>query len=251
MPTVLIVDDSLSVRKVAERMLKEAGFEVDLAANGEAALAWLSTHQPDLVIADVIMPDMSGFEVCAFIRTQARMATMPVLLFSGFVDDDVTRKAAACKADGVVKKPFQAASLCEQVMALLAARAPQGVRVESLAPERPVPAVAMAVPKPPSPAPVWVATPTAAAQVEGEQRMLREAGQRLEISVAEQAKRLAELERQVQDLHHRLAEEEKRTVELRARLAGLEPAVAASTHLLQALTEFARQALKSPERGRP
>ena len=122
MPIILVVDDSLSVRKVAERMLREAGLDVALAANGEDAMTWLSGNQPDLVIADVIMPDKSGFEVCAFVRAQASLANTPVLLISGFVDDEVTRQAEACRADGVVKKPFQGASLRERVVALLATR---------------------------------------------------------------------------------------------------------------------------------
>src|SRR5713101_6592485 len=119
MPTILVADDSLSVRKVAERQLIEAGLEVALVANGEEALTWMSNQRPDLVIADVIMPDKSGFEVCAFIRAHASLSDTPVLLVSGFVDDEVTRQAVACQADGVIKKPFQGASLREQVLGLL------------------------------------------------------------------------------------------------------------------------------------
>src|SRR6266849_4831474 len=119
MPTVLIADDSLSVRKVAERLLLEAGLEVALAANGEEALTWMSNKRPDLVIADVIMPDKSGFEVCAFIRSHASLSDTPVLLVSGFVDDEITRQAAACLADGIIKKPFQGKALREQVLGLL------------------------------------------------------------------------------------------------------------------------------------
>ena len=135
MPIILVVDDSLSVRKVAERMLKEAGLDVALAANGEEALAWLSTNQPDLVIADVIMPDKSGFEVCAFVRAQASLANTPVLLISGFVDDEVTRQAEACRADGVIKKPFQGAALRERVLDLLSARKEQEAPAAAPAPE--------------------------------------------------------------------------------------------------------------------
>mgnify|MGYP001606605018 FL=1 len=234
MPIILVVDDSLSVRKVAERMLREAGLEVALAANGEEALAWLSTNQPDLVIADVIMPDKSGFEVCAFVRAQANMANTPVLLISGFVDDEVTRQAEACRADGVIKKPFQGASLRERVMALLSARKEQEVPVAApalempvlapepeitlpVAPPAPVPAPApelvlempalapepeIALPVgPPSPDLAPLATPmsvAATAQLEEEVQALRAATQGLEARVAEQEKGLAQLERQLQ-----------------------------------------------------
>lgn len=234
MPTILVADDSLSVRKVAERMLREAGLEVALAANGEEAMAWMSTNQPDLVIADVIMPDKSGFEVCAFVRAQANLANTPVLLISGFVDDEVTRQAAACRADGVIKKPFQGASLREQVMAMLSARKEQAVPAAApvlempvIAPEPeitlpvvpPVPATAPelvlevpviapeleialpVMPPSPVPAPAPVAAPmpvTATAQMEEETQALRAATQGLEARVAEQEKGLAQLERQLQ-----------------------------------------------------
>ena len=122
MPKVLVADDSIAVRKVAERLLTEAGFGVTLAANGEEALAYLAKEKPDLVVSDVIMPDKSGYEVCAFVRAQRGTATTPVLLISGIVNDEVTKQAESCHADGVLKKPFQGTSLKDRVIELLAKR---------------------------------------------------------------------------------------------------------------------------------
>ena len=122
MPNVLIADDSIAVRKVAERLLIEAGMAVTLAANGEEALAYLAKETPDLVVSDVIMPDKSGYEVCAFVRARRALANTPVLLISGIVNDEVTRQAESCHADGVLKKPFQGTSLKDRVLELLAQR---------------------------------------------------------------------------------------------------------------------------------
>jgi len=122
MPKVLIADDSIAVRKVAERLLTEAGLGVTLAANGEEALAYLAKERPDLVVSDVIMPDKSGYEVCAFIRGNPALATTPVLLISGIVNDEVTKQAESCRADGVLKKPFQGTSLKDRVLELMAKR---------------------------------------------------------------------------------------------------------------------------------
>jgi DNA-binding response OmpR family regulator len=122
MPKVLVADDSIAVRKVAERLLTEAGFGVTLAANGEEALAYLAKEKPDLVVSDVIMPDKSGYEVCAFVRAQSALANTPVLLISGIVNDEVTKQAESCHADGVLKKPFQGTSLKDRVIELLAKR---------------------------------------------------------------------------------------------------------------------------------
>lgn len=122
MPKILIADDSIAVRKVAERLLTEAGLGVTLAANGEEALAYLAKERPDVVVSDVIMPDKSGYEVCAFIRGSATLAATPVLLISGIVNDEVTRQAESCRADGVLKKPFQGTSLKDRVLELIAKR---------------------------------------------------------------------------------------------------------------------------------
>lgn len=284
MPTILVADDSLSVRKVAERMLVEAGLEVALAANGEEAMSLASSRKPDLIIADVIMPDKSGFEVCAYIRAQASLTNTPVLLVSGFVDDEVTRQAEACRADGVIKKPFQGAMLRERVMELLSSRkapeAPAAAPAPELVLEMPaiapapelvleMPAIAPApeitipaAPPIPPPAPTVTAAPAAAGapavQLAGEMRTLRETIQRLEGRLAEQGKDLVRLEQQLQasregaagavtkaqSLEARLAEAEKQSAELRQRLADLEPAAASAKQLLQMLVEFARQTIK-------
>ena len=122
MANVLIADDSIAVRKVAERLLIEAGFGVTLAANGEEALAYLAKETPDLVVSDVIMPDKSGYEVCAFVRARRALANTPVLLISGIVNEEVTKQAESCHADGVLKKPFQGTSLKDRVIELLAKR---------------------------------------------------------------------------------------------------------------------------------
>ncbi len=120
MSKILVADDSIAVRKVAERLLIEAGFEVVLAANGDEALACLAKDGVDVIVCDVIMPDKSGYEVCAFVRNQPRLAAIPVLLISGIVNDEVTQQAQACQADGVLKKPFQGTSLKDKVSELLA-----------------------------------------------------------------------------------------------------------------------------------
>ncbi|MDH4082361.1 MAG: response regulator [Nitrospira sp.] len=122
MPKILIADDSIAVRKVAERLLTEAGLGVTLAANGEEALAYLAKERPDLVVSDVIMPDKSGYEVCAFVRGNPTLAMTPVLLISGIVNDEVTKQAESCRANGVLKKPFQGTSLKDRVLELMAKR---------------------------------------------------------------------------------------------------------------------------------
>lgn len=122
MPKILVADDSIAVRKVAERLLTEAGLGVTLAANGEEALAYLAKERPDVIVSDVIMPDKSGYEVCAFVRGHSALSATPVLLISGIVNGEVTKQADLCRANGVLKKPFQGTSLKDRVLELLARR---------------------------------------------------------------------------------------------------------------------------------
>ena len=161
MPKVLIADDSMAVRKVAERLLVQAGLEVALASSGEEALAWLAKERADVIISDVIMPGRSGYDVCTFVRSQAGLADTPVLLISGIVNDEVAKQVELCRANGVLKKPFQGSSLQDKVKELLAQRQ----QAAPPAPPQPVPAPAAAAPTfapppaAPEPMPVAAAAP--------------------------------------------------------------------------------------------
>ena len=156
MPKVLIADDSMAVRKVAERLLVQAGLEVALASSGEEALAWLAKERADVIISDVIMPGRSGYDVCTFVRSQAGLADTPVLLISGIVNDEVAKQVELCRANGVLKKPFQGSSLQDKVKELLAQR-------PAAAPAAPPPPAALAFTAPPSPPPAPEPVPVAAA----------------------------------------------------------------------------------------
>lgn len=163
MPKVLIADDSMAVRKVAERLLVQAGLEVALASSGEEALAWLAKERADVIISDVIMPGRSGYDVCTFVRSQAGLADTPVLLISGIVNDEVAKQVELCRANGVLKKPFQGSSLQDKVKELLTQRqqaAPAASPLEP-APAVATPAFTMSA-SPPSPAPVPEPMPVAA-----------------------------------------------------------------------------------------
>lgn len=156
MPKVLIADDSMAVRKVAERLLVQAGHEVALASSGEEALAWLAKEKADVIISDVIMPGRSGYDVCTFVRSQAGLADTPVLLISGIVNDEVTKQVEQCRANGVLKKPFQGSSLQDKVKELLGQRQPAASVAPSPPPQPDAVAAALSVPtSPPPPAPAF------------------------------------------------------------------------------------------------
>src|SRR5262245_53482168 len=171
MPKVLVVDDSLSVRKVVEKALEGRGLQVLAAASGGEAIEMLERDRPDVVICDVVLPDGEGYQICEYVRSHAVMGTTPVMLISGIDNGTVQARAAEVRSDEVMFKPFGVDDLICKIDRLLQSRANDSATREngSTLPEReraPAPAspapVAPAIrvaPPAPSVAPVTAATP--------------------------------------------------------------------------------------------
>ena len=138
MPKVLVVDDSLSVRKVVQRALESKRIEVLSAAAGSESIEQIAREAPDLIVCDVIMPDMDGYQICDFVKKHPTLGHTPVLLISGIVNGTVLERAAKVRSDDVMRKPFAADELLH--------------RIESLLPAAGRPAAVAAVPAPAAPA---------------------------------------------------------------------------------------------------
>lgn len=125
MPQIFIVDDSVSVRKALEITLRKQALQTLCAVSGEEALETLLGEQPalDLLMVDVIMPGMSGLELCSTLRAQARYQGVPIILMSGTVDDAVRAHARDVGANAVLRKPFRPEELLPLVSELLRAAA--------------------------------------------------------------------------------------------------------------------------------
>jgi CheY-like chemotaxis protein/predicted regulator of Ras-like GTPase activity (Roadblock/LC7/MglB family) len=160
MMNVLVVDDSLSVRKVVERTLGSHGLRVLSVGSGTEAKAAIERDQPDLVICDVILPDVDGFEICGFVKTHARLAKTPVLLMSGIVNAKVADQAARVHANDLMCKPFAADELLRKTAALLASKANSLSRASGATPRIPPPEAAAS--RPPEAAPAHRPEPTRA-----------------------------------------------------------------------------------------
>lgn len=118
---VLVVDDSLSVRRAIERMLSPKGWTVTVATDGGEALERLSRERPDLIVCDVVLPEVDGYEVCRFVRGRSDLAGVPVLLISGVSSPEVEERALSAGADGVLPKPFTAESLWMRIEGIVGA----------------------------------------------------------------------------------------------------------------------------------
>lgn len=120
---VLVVDDSTSVRKVLEKLLMTRGLQVVSSENAEQGLEAVGRDTPNLVIADVVMPGMSGFELCQLLKLNKRTQDIPVILISGIVNDGVISQAQQAGAFDVVSKPFTPDDLFPKVDRALKAQA--------------------------------------------------------------------------------------------------------------------------------
>jgi DNA-binding response OmpR family regulator len=121
-PRILIVDDEPNIVISLEYLMKREGWETVVAADGEAALAALEKTPPDLVILDVMLPRMNGFEVCRLIRADPRWASLRILMLTAKGRDTEVEKGLGLGADAYVTKPFSTKDLVAQIRALLATR---------------------------------------------------------------------------------------------------------------------------------
>ena len=115
--SILIVDDDRDLADLVERILTEGGYQVTKAYDGNSALVFLEDHEPDLVILDIILPDLDGFELLKRIRG---LYDIPVIMFTIRTDISSLRKAIEGGADDYIKKPFRRSELLTLVKAKLA-----------------------------------------------------------------------------------------------------------------------------------
>jgi DNA-binding response OmpR family regulator len=115
--TILLADDSVTIRKIVELTFGETDIRVESVASGREALERFRDLRPDLVLADVVMPGPSGYEVCRAIKASDR--PVPVLLLAGTFEPFDAVQARECGSDGHVTKPFDSRQLVERVEMLL------------------------------------------------------------------------------------------------------------------------------------
>src|SRR5580692_10184170 len=102
---VLLADDSPHAQRLGERILRDEGHEVITVSDGLVAMLRLKDAHPDLIIADISMPEGSGYELCEYVKKTGKE---PVFLTAGAVESVDESEVARVQADGVLKKPFEA-----------------------------------------------------------------------------------------------------------------------------------------------
>lgn len=117
--TVLSVDDERDVTDLVHFHLKRAGFNVLTAANGRQALSLIESRRPDLVLLDLMLPDIDGFGVCEILRRQPETATVPIIIVTAWSTSDARHLGLELGALDYLTKPFSPKELVERVQRTL------------------------------------------------------------------------------------------------------------------------------------
>jgi chemosensory pili system protein ChpA (sensor histidine kinase/response regulator) len=124
-PLALVVDDSITMRRVTQRLLERNGFRVVTARDGIDAIGVLQDHRPDIILLDVEMPRMDGYEFARHVRSQTGLAGVPIIMVTSRVSDKHRARAIEVGVNDYLGKPYQERELLQAVNALL------GVAVDS------------------------------------------------------------------------------------------------------------------------
>ncbi|GAP62864.1 hypothetical protein ARMA_1287 [Ardenticatena maritima] len=121
-PRVLIVDDEPNIVISIEFLMRQAGYDVQVAHSGEDAMALISTNPPDLVILDIMLPGIDGFEVCQWIREHQEWDDVKIVMLTAKGRDVEISKGFALGANAYITKPFSTRHLVEEVQRVLRER---------------------------------------------------------------------------------------------------------------------------------
>ena len=118
-PSILIVDDEHYIVTSLSYVMKNAGFDVSSAADGEEALEKITATRPDLVILDVMLPKLDGFEVCEAVRANSDLNSVRIVMLTAKGRDSERRKGLDLGADDYLTKPFSTRDILDRAKELL------------------------------------------------------------------------------------------------------------------------------------
>ncbi len=119
LPRILVVDDSVTVRKVTTRLLERHGMEVFTAKDGVHAMETLQDHRPDVMLLDIEMPRMDGFEVASLVRHDTRLKDIPIIMITSRTGDKHRERAMSIGVNEYLGKPFQEDRLLDCINSFL------------------------------------------------------------------------------------------------------------------------------------
>ena len=121
-PTILVADDEEDLRELVSYRLSRSGYEVVEAVDGQEALELATEHTPDVMVLDVMMPRLDGYELTRRIREQDSLRSVPVILLTARSQETDVSRGFDVGADDYLKKPFNPDELVARVRAVLGRR---------------------------------------------------------------------------------------------------------------------------------
>ena len=118
-PLALVVDDSITVRRVTERFLQRNGMRVITAKDGLDAISVMSDEKPDIILLDIEMPRMDGYEFASHVRNDERVADVPIIMITSRVGDKHRARAIELGVNDYLGKPYQDSELLDAIGRLL------------------------------------------------------------------------------------------------------------------------------------
>ncbi|MCX7911683.1 MAG: response regulator [Dehalococcoidales bacterium] len=129
---ILIIEDDPAIARLVDYTLKRAGYEVSRAANGLEGLRKAQSEAPDLIILDVMLPGLDGFEICHRLRSDPKTTDLPILMFSAKAQEADKSTGKKVGADDYLTKPADPAEIVNRVNRLLAAKGKNSPNEEKL-----------------------------------------------------------------------------------------------------------------------
>lgn len=142
---ILLADDSLTIRKVVELTFSDEDFTIDSVGDGALAIEHARAQRPDIIISDVIMPGLNGYELCQQVKSDPGLQSVPFLFLKGTFESFDEEKARSCGSDGFIVKPFESQEMIAKVRGMIAAAAAAPAPTATRAP---VPPPVLAAPGP-------------------------------------------------------------------------------------------------------
>jgi CheY-like chemotaxis protein len=130
----ILVADGVTIQKVVELTFSKEDFVLAQARSGEEAIRKAKETRPDLVLLDLVMPDMNGYDVCAALRTDPALRSVPIILLAGTFESFDRQRATQAGANDFVTKPFESQVLVGKVKQLLFAKAVEGSKAAEAKP---------------------------------------------------------------------------------------------------------------------
>lgn len=122
MARILLIDDEPDIRFLTRKILERAGHTVIEAESGAVCLEILEAEHPDLILLDVVIPELNGWEVCRRIKYDRSTRHIPVMIFTARATKEDVQKSRECGAEAHINKPFEVDELLKTVDRLLNAR---------------------------------------------------------------------------------------------------------------------------------